>query len=145
MVFPGQGPQWWAMGRDLFMTDTVFREALQECDRQIRLLSNWSLLQELQKSKEHSRIDRDFSISQPSLVALQIGPIEAWRARGISPDFVIGHSMGETAAAYASGALQMKDALTVILHQGRILKKSASRGLMVAVHLPPVVLNNSNR
>lgn len=132
-VYPGQGPQWWAMGRELFATYPVFRDTLTKCDREIKRLAGWSLSSELSATQVDSRIDRDFEVSQPSLVAFQIALTDLWRYWQITPAAVIGHSMGEISAAYAAGVLTLTDALRVITNQGRLLQQTAGMGRMVAV------------
>ena len=133
-VCSGQGPQWWGMGRELLATEPVFREFLERCDALLRDDVPWSLLTELAADERTSRLDRT-EIAQPALVALQAALIALWRAWGVEPDAVIGHSVGEIAAAYAAGALSLSDALSVAAHRGRIMQRAAGSGRMVAVEL----------
>ncbi|MEW6738262.1 MAG: acyltransferase domain-containing protein, partial [Acidobacteriota bacterium] len=135
-VFPGQGPQWWAMGRELLTQQPIFFDTIKQCDELIRKQAGWSLLTELTASENESRIDTTFEISQPTLVAFQIALVELWRSWGIVPDAVIGHSMGEVSAAYTAGILSLADAIKVILHQGRLLQRTAGQGKMAAVEMP---------
>ena len=101
-VFSGQGPQWFGMGRELLAEEPLFRAALEKCDALLRQYSNWSLLQELAADESKSRLDRT-EIAQPAIFALQVGLVALWRSWGIVPDLMIGHSVGEVAAAHLPG------------------------------------------
>lgn len=138
-VFSGQGPQWWAMGRELLNKEPGFRASIEQCDRLLSEHVNWSLLDELNKSESHSRLS-ETEIAQPSLFALQVALANLWRDWGIEPDAVVGHSMGEVAAAYISGALSLADAIKIIYHRSRLLQQVAGQGKMVAVDLSVVEL-----
>ncbi|KAL8737325.1 MAG: hypothetical protein Q9181_001781 [Wetmoreana brouardii] len=116
-VFTGQGAQWHAMGRELISGYPTFRESLEDADLCLcRLGAEWSLLEELQRDAEHSRVN-DASISIPICVALQIALVQLLRAWGIVPTAVTSHSSGEIAAAYAVGALNMESAMAVAYHR----------------------------
>ena len=132
-VFCGQGPQWFAMGRDLLKEDEVFRSKMEECDRLIRQLGDWSLLEELAADEDHSRI-QDTSFGQPAIFAIQVSLAERWMEWGIEPAAVVGHSVGEVAAAHLAGVLNLKDAIRVIYHRGRCMAK-AKEGAMLAAGL----------
>ena len=106
-VFTGQGAHWWAMGRRLMQHDPVFRKAVEECDKAFRALSGTSIVAELMASQEKSRLDHT-SVAQPATFALQLGLAARWKAWGIVPGAVIGHSIGEMAAACVAGALQFR-------------------------------------
>ena len=133
-VFSGQGPQWWAMGRMLLDQSPVFRQTLERCDQFVRKLGSWSLLEELQRSEETSRIN-ETTYAQPAIFAVQVGLLEMWKSWGIHPDLVIGHSVGEVAAAYAAGILTLEDAVKVIYHRGRTMGVVTEAGAMVAASM----------
>src|SRR5690606_5923848 len=116
-VFTGQGPQWWAMGRELLAGHAGFRETLTDCDRLFRAWGNWSLLEELTRDEASSRMDQP-AIAQPAIFALQIGLARWWREHGVEPAAVIGHSVGEAAAAHLAGALDLPSAAKVIFERG---------------------------
>lgn len=134
-VFAGNGPQWWAMGRQLLEADATFRAAVQEVDAIFRRLAGWSLLDELLRDEADSRMALT-EVAQPTLFALQVGVTTVLREAGIEADAVIGHSVGEAAAAWASGALSLEQA-THVIHQ-RSLAQSATAGLgrMAALGVP---------
>lgn len=133
-VFSGQGPQWWAMGRQLLKNEQVFRETLEQCDSQITKLGDWSLIEELTAEESCSRMGVT-SIAQPAIFSLQVALAALWRSWGIEPDVVVGHSVGEVAAAYVSGALSFEDAVRVIFHRGRCMELASTGGRMLAVGL----------
>ncbi|RJO66381.1 MAG: acyltransferase domain-containing protein, partial [Myxococcales bacterium] len=133
-VFPGQGGQWWGMGRQLLETEPVFRQAVERCDRLLKPFSDWSLLGELTANESVSRI-HDTAITQPALFAVQMALSELWRSWGIEPAAVVGHSMGEITAAFVSGKLSLEDALRIIYHRGRVMRTARGTGAMAAVEL----------
>src|SRR5262249_14915737 len=112
-VFPGQGSQWPGMARELLATEVAFRSAMEGCDAAIRAEAGWSLLDVLQRDDAELRHD-DIDIVQPTLFAVQVALAALWRTWGVDPSAVIGHSMGEVAAAHVAGALTLADAVAVI-------------------------------
>src|SRR5262249_35688520 len=135
-VFSGMGPQWWGMGRQLLGEEPPFREVLAECDRLLRPLSGWSLLEELGADASDSRVAEAF-LAHVANCALQIALAAVWRAWGVLPDAVVGHSSGEMAAAYAAGMLDLPEALQLAFHRGRLQQRTSGSGGMLAVGLPP--------
>ncbi|MCP6756571.1 acyltransferase domain-containing protein, partial [Klebsiella pneumoniae] len=82
------------MGRELLAQVPLFREIIEQCDALLRAFSDWSLLSELEAPEATSRLN-ETRIAQPALVALQIALARLWEAWGITPQAVIGHSVGE--------------------------------------------------
>jgi myxalamid-type polyketide synthase MxaD len=137
-VFPGQGSQWFGMGRMLLQQEPVFREAIERCDRAMLPYGDWSLLAELSCiDPARSRL-KEVDVLQPALFAIQVALTALWRSWGIEPDAVVGHSMGEVAAAHIAGALSLEDAAKVICIRSRLVKPTIGRGAMVAVDLSMV-------
>ncbi len=134
-VFSGQGGQWWAMGRELLETEPVFRQMIERCDDLMRLYVSWSLLNELTADESCSRLE-ETAFAQPAIFAIQVGLAKLWQSWGIKPDAVVGHSVGEVAAAYVSGALSLKAAVRVVFHRGRCMELASAHGRMLAVGLP---------
>ncbi len=134
-VFTGMGPQWWAMGRQLLTAEPIYRAMVEECDRLLRPLTGWSLVDELLADEAKSRINEAF-IAQPAIFAVQVGLAAVWAAWGVRPDAVVGHSVGEVAAAYVSGALSLEDAIRVVFHRSRLQDRTRGQGGMLAVGLP---------
>ncbi|WP_437775823.1 type I polyketide synthase [Sorangium sp. So ce1097] len=134
-VFPGQGSQWLGMGRDLLASEPVFREAIEACDAAIRRETGWSLLDELGADEGRSRLGQ-IDVVQPALFAMGVALAALWRSWGVEPDAVVGHSMGEAAAAHVAGALGLEDAARVICRRSRLLRRLSGRGAMAVVELP---------
>lgn len=133
-IFPGQGSQWLGMGRELLATDASFRSAMKDCDAAIARETGWSVLAELEASPEHSRLG-SIDVVQPVLFAMAVSLAALWRSWGVSPDAVIGHSMGEVAAAHVAGALDLSDAAAIICRRSRLLRRVSGQGVMAVVEL----------
>jgi acyl transferase domain-containing protein/NADPH:quinone reductase-like Zn-dependent oxidoreductase/NAD(P)-dependent dehydrogenase (short-subunit alcohol dehydrogenase family)/SAM-dependent methyltransferase len=134
-LFNGQGPQWYAMGRTLLETSPVYRAKILECDRVAKQYLDWSIYQVLTADEATSRVGETQCL-QPTMFALQVALVELWKSWGVQPDAVLGHSMGEIAAAYVSGALSLSEALRVICNRARIQEKADASGGMMFVALP---------
>lgn len=135
-VFTGQGAQWWRMGQDLLEREPVFRKVLEDIDAHLKPLAGWSLIEEMTRDEESSQINRT-NIAQPAIFGLQVALAELWKSWGIEPSRVIGHSVGEVAAAYVAGAYTLEDAVKVIYHRSRLQDTTGGKGRMVAVGISP--------
>ena len=138
-LFTGQGAQWHAMGFELMKTSWKFRSALENCQVILQSLgAPWNLIEELSHEKSKSRIGES-KIAQPATTALQLALVDCLRDVGVKPRYVIGHSSGEIAAAYAAGILSIDSAMTISYHRGFMsdVSKSMSskKGAMLAVGL----------
>lgn len=130
-VFSGQGPQWFAMGRELLVDEPVFRDAMAECDVLFKPLAGWSLLEALAATEAASRLDQT-EVAQPALFAIQVALAALWASWGIRPDGVVGHSVGEIAALHVAGVLSLADAIRVVCHRGRVMQQATGTGRMAA-------------
>jgi acyl transferase domain-containing protein/acyl-CoA synthetase (AMP-forming)/AMP-acid ligase II/acyl carrier protein len=131
-AFSGQGPRWWPLAADLLTQEPVFAEMLQRCDTSLRRHVDWSLVEQLTMAPERSRL-ADPGVVQPATCALQISLAALWRSWGVEPSAVVGHSVGEIAAAQVAGALGLDDALLVALHRGRVIRSVIGQGKMAVV------------
>ncbi len=135
-VFPGQGSQWVGMAQGLMAQEPVFRTTLERCDAVMRRFTDWSLLQVLDADEAQARLDQ-LDVVQPALFAVQVALAALWRSWGIEPAVVVGHSMGEVAAAHVAGAIGLDDASRIICHRSQIVRRRASgKGGMAVVELP---------
>ncbi|MBO4270226.1 type I polyketide synthase [Microbispora triticiradicis] len=135
-VFPGQGAQWAGMARDLLGEEPVFAEAIADCENAMRRYVDWSLTAELTAEPEASRL-AEIDVAQPAIFAVQVALARLWRSWGFEPDAVIGHSMGEVAAAHVAGVLDLDDAARIICGRSQLIRATSGRGAMAAVELSP--------
>ena len=133
-VFPGQGSQWPGMVRDLLATNSVFGDAMRRADAAIQTETGWSLLDQLTMDGPHNRL-ADIDVIQPALFAIEVALAELWRSLGVEPDALVGHSMGEVAAAHVAGALSLRDAVAVVCCRSRLLGRVVGHGAMAVVDL----------
>ncbi|HZN91893.1 MAG TPA: type I polyketide synthase, partial [Myxococcales bacterium] len=134
LVFPGQGGQWAGMGRWLLDHSPAFRGALEACDAAISREAGWSLLEVLRGADTEARLQQ-IDVCQPALFAVGVGLAAHWRSWGVVPDAVVGHSMGEVAAAHVAGALSLADAVRVACTRSRLLRRISGQGEMAVVSL----------
>ncbi|MGW2634423.1 hybrid non-ribosomal peptide synthetase/type I polyketide synthase [Streptomyces chattanoogensis] len=130
-LFTGQGSQYAGMGADLFESSPTFRESLQHCASLVDDLLDRPLL-EVMFASDGSAV-HDTRYTQPALVALEWSLAQMWRGLGIEPDVVVGHSVGEIAAAAVAGVLDIADALKVAASRGRLMQELTEPGAMAAV------------
>ncbi|UJP00236.1 MAG: SDR family NAD(P)-dependent oxidoreductase [Nitrosomonas sp.] len=133
-VFTGMGPQWWAMGRELYQQEPVFRNEVDQCDAVFKKIAGWSILDEMLADEPVSRMS-DTTIAQTSNFVIQTGLVALWRSLGVEPAAIVGHSVGEVTAAYVAGVLTLEEAIKVSYHRSQIQKKASGLGKMLAVGL----------
>jgi acyl transferase domain-containing protein/acyl-CoA synthetase (AMP-forming)/AMP-acid ligase II/acyl carrier protein len=133
-VLGGQGPQWWGMGRRLLDAEPAFRSAVESADAVLRPMLGWSVAEELRTQDDPAKLD-DTDRVQPLLFALQVGLAALWRSWGVQPAAVVGHSLGEAAAAYVAGALNLEDAAKIVYHRSRLQHRASGGGNMAAIGL----------
>src|SRR5205823_8095240 len=129
-VFPGNGAQFAGMGRDALRTNRVFRAAVAEVDGLLRPELGWSLAELLENGVGAELLARA-DIAQPLLFAVQVGIVRALGAIGIRAIAHLGHSVGEIAAAWASGALTLADAGRVVVVRSRHQQRTQGEGRML--------------
>ncbi|MER6434102.1 type I polyketide synthase [Streptomyces sp900105245] len=134
-VFPGHGGQWWKMGQELLRDEPVFQRTIIACEKALGEYTDWSLREELTRTQSASRID-EIDIAQPATFAIQVALASLWNSWGITPDAVVGHSMGEVAAAHVAGAISLEDAARIICLRSRLMKRVSGQGAMAVVELP---------
>ncbi|MGB8478121.1 MAG: type I polyketide synthase [Acidobacteriaceae bacterium] len=134
-VAPGQGSQWLGMAGELFDRNPVFRQAFEQCDAAIHAETGWSLIDRVIGPDAATYLTQ-IDVIQPALFAMSVALAAVWRSWGILPSAVVGHSMGEVAAAHIAGILDLKDAVAVICRRSRLMKTLSSAGSMATVELP---------
>ncbi|XP_041481149.1 probable polyketide synthase 1 [Lytechinus variegatus] len=143
MIFPGQGQQYANMGRQLYKTEPVFRNTVNECDAIFKKISGWSVLEEksLFVERPHSAdykpdtFINDLEVSQPAILFIQLGLFNLWTHWGVKPACVIGHSLGEVSAAYACGGMTLEEAVETIYIRSVEQGKLKGTGSMAALRM----------
>lgn len=133
-VYAGNGTQWWGMGRRLLAESPRFFELIAGLDAPIRVRAGFSILEELSADSSTSRLE-DTAVAQPLLFAMQVALTTMLRERGVEPQAVTGHSVGEIAAAWAAGALSLDHAVEVICARSAAQALTCGTGRMAAVGL----------
>ncbi|MEU6083623.1 type I polyketide synthase, partial [Streptomyces sp. NPDC047108] len=133
-VFPGQGAQWVGMGRELWDVSPVFAESMEACERALSAFVDWSLSEVVRDGAELADVD----VVQPVTWAVMVSLAAVWRACGVRPSVVVGHSQGEIAAAVVAGGLSLEDGARVVALRSKAIRAIAGRGGMVSVALPLV-------
>ncbi|MFB6719449.1 acyltransferase domain-containing protein [Kribbella sp. NPDC056345] len=128
--FCGQGSQYQGMGLGL-MTEPVFAAAMQRCDELAGELMGGSLLAVIEAGGAALDQTRWTGVTT---FAVQHALTQLWRSWGVEPAAVVGHSMGELAAACAAGVLSLEDALQLVVARGRLMQSLPEKGRMLAVH-----------
>lgn len=131
-VFSGQGSQWAAMGADLLANEPVFAATIAELEPLIARESGFSVTEAMTAPETVTGIDR----VQPTLFAMQVALAATMKSYGVRPGAVIGHSLGESAAAVAAGALSLQDGAKVICRRSRLMTRISGSGAMASVELP---------
>ncbi|GME26823.1 polyketide synthase [Neofusicoccum parvum] len=137
-IFPGQGSQWFGMGRELFYRYPVFAQAIRETDAILEKLgADFVLAEQMFTAGAESRIDQP-EISQPATTALQAALVVLLRSWGVEPCAVVGHSSGEIAAAFAAGILSLESATRAAYYRGQFTaalrtEQPDLRGGMIAI------------
>ncbi|MFI9502942.1 beta-ketoacyl synthase N-terminal-like domain-containing protein [Nocardia sp. NPDC052566] len=134
-VFTGQGNQWLGMGRKLIRYQPAFRNALQAVDRELRPVLGWSPFAAIDRGQDAEAL-ADTGVAQPIIFALQVALAAMWRGLGIVPDAVVGHSVGEVAAAHVCGAIDLPTAARVIAARAQATARLRDNGCMAVVNLP---------
>ncbi|EXL71154.1 hypothetical protein FOPG_13052 [Fusarium oxysporum f. sp. conglutinans race 2 54008] len=139
-TFTGQGAMWSQMGKRLLDAFPVARNSLYNLEEVLRELQSsktptWSLIDKLTTELSQEEIDSP-ALAHPLSMAVQIALTDVLSSWGVHPDGVVGHSGGETAAAYACGALTAKEAITVAYYRG-IACQNAPSGAMLATRSAP--------
>ena len=134
-ICPGQGAQWRGMTRELIAHEAMFRASLERAEAALRRHVPWSLMAQLQDDHDDPLAER-ISVVQPVLLAVEIALAELWRSRGVEPQAIVGHSMGEIAAAYLAGVLDLATAMAIVCRRSALMERTAGNGAMAMVELP---------
>ncbi|WJV50825.1 type I polyketide synthase [Streptomyces flavofungini] len=131
-VFPGQGAQWLGMAAGLLDDSDVFRASVDASTRALAPYLDWSLEDVLRGTPDAASLDRD-DVVQPALFAVMVGLAELWQSFGVRPAAVLGHSVGEIAAAVVAGGLSLEDGARVVSLWSKAQARLAGLGGMISV------------
>jgi acyl transferase domain-containing protein len=138
-MFPGQGAQYVHMGRDLYDREPVFRDHMDACIALVESCTTTDLKALLypdpKNSAEMSELLNQTAVTQPALFSIEYALAQLWISRGIRPDAMIGHSIGEYTAACLAGVFSMEEALELVCHRARLMQ-GAPTGSMAAMQAP---------
>ena len=132
-VFAGQGTQWAGCGRGLYDAHPVFRRAVDAIEEHWRRHSDVSL-REACFSAPQAELN-EVRLAQPVIFMIQCALVELLKTWGVHADCVVGHSSGEVAAAYASGALSLAEATRLVFHRATLQQRTAGSGRMLPIGL----------
>ena len=135
-AYTGQGVQWLGMGEALYQSEPVARAVLDRCDQLMREKRGASLLDVMFGRPGSAGDIDDPAWTQPAVYALECALTALWASVGIRPDAVVGHSLGEIAAAHTAGVFSLEDGLLFASTRGELLGSLPRAGAMAAVFAP---------
>ena len=135
-LFTGQGAQYTSMSKGLYEVSPVFRVALDRCAEVLTPHLERPLLEVLFPGSNQAALLDETAYTQPALFAIEYAITELWRSWGVTPNAVMGHSVGEYVAACVAGVLKLEDALRLIAKRGRLMQSLPPGGAMAAIFAP---------
>lgn len=137
-MYSGQGSQYYAMGKELYASDTSFRSAMDSCNRLYSGMTGRDLIAELFDDAKKWSDMTDIMLSHPALYSIGYSLTVAMEAAGVKPDCVLGYSLGEYVASAIAGVLTHEEAMRAVVMQAALLKKKAPTGAMLSVISPQI-------
>jgi len=139
-LFTGQGSIYEGVAKQFYETSEPFKQMLDLCNEKFKEILGFSLISKMYGSEEE--LQRPI-VSQPAIFSIEYALTQVWNRLGIFPDVVIGHSIGEYAAACYAGLLSLDDAVKLISERGKLMDSIETEGKMVGVLTNRQVVENS--
>lgn len=137
-VFPGQGVQYAGMGAMLYKEEPVFKEVVDYCANRLETILGFDIRDLMfctgEGEQDANERLRQTAITQPAIFIIEYALAKVWQSYGIQPSAMIGHSIGQYAAACLSGVFSLDDCLLLVSERGRVIQEMAP-GLMLSVPL----------
>jgi acyl transferase domain-containing protein/surfactin synthase thioesterase subunit len=132
-LFSGQASQYARMGAELYSRQPVFRQEVDRCAEIVGNRLEQPLTDVLLSDDVDSILIDETAYTQPALFAVQAGLVALWRSWGVVPDVVLGHSVGEFAAAYCAGVYTLEQVLGLLVERARLMQALPRDGAMAAI------------
>ncbi|MCO6042585.1 SDR family NAD(P)-dependent oxidoreductase [Aeoliella sp. ICT_H6.2] len=137
MLFTGQGSQYPQMGLELYQTEPLFREIIDQCDEILRTGLSESLLTVLfPENDRDAELVNQTVFTQPALFAIEYAVARLWQSWGVEPNILLGHSVGEYVAATVAGCMNLNEGLGLISERARLMQQISKPGKMAVVFAP---------
>lgn len=140
-MFTGQGSQYVRMGKLLYETSKVFQDAMNQCDRLFRPYLLKSILDLVYGADADEDTVAKTVFAQPLIFSVEYGLFQMWKDLGVKPELVMGHSIGEYAAAVAAGIMSLEDAVMLVSARGRLMDIAPGHGKMATIYAQEEVVN----
>jgi acyl transferase domain-containing protein/surfactin synthase thioesterase subunit/acyl carrier protein len=132
-LFSGQGSQYAGMGSELYRSHPVFRATIDRCAEALRDSLPRPLLEVLFGEGDAGSLIHETAFTQPGLFVVQAALTDLWRSWGVVPDVVLGHSVGEFAAAYCAEVYTLEDCLRLVTDRARMMQALPPQGTMASI------------